>query len=109
MCLGATKSTPSQTFHISSQKPRRSKRNKIQIHGLNRKKGTEEKMGKELEVKNLKLYMENISIFEENEKLRKKASLLHQENIYLMSEFQKRLIPESYRISTTPSQILGDQ
>lgn len=55
----------------------------------NRKKGTEEKIGKELEVKNLKLYMENISIFEENEKLRKKASLLHQENLYLLSEFQK--------------------
>lgn len=44
-----------------------------------------------MELKNLKLYMENMSIFEENEKLRKKANLLHQENIALFSEFEKKI------------------
>lgn len=71
----------------------------------NRRKGSEEKMATEIEVQNLKLYMENIRILEENEKLRKKASLLHQENLYLMSEFQKRLTLtfKSDGISTTLS------
>lgn len=44
-----------------------------------------------MELKNLKLYMENMSILEENEKLRKKANLLHQENIALFSEFEKKI------------------
>ena len=43
-----------------------------------------------MELKNMKLYLENQSIVEENEKLRKKASLLHQENLALMSELQKK-------------------
>lgn len=73
-----------------------------------RRTGSEDKMRTEIEVQNLKLYMENISIFEENEKLRKKASLLHQENLYLMSEFQKRLTFKSDGISTTLSQLLHD-
>lgn len=83
------------------------------MHGTvcmhNRRKGSEEKMGTEIEVQNLKLYKENISILEENEKLRKKASLLHQENLYLMSEFQKRLTLKSAGISTTLSQLLQNQ
>lgn len=53
----------------------------------------------EMEMRNLKLYMENMSILEENEKLRKKASLLYQENIALMSEFQKKF-PKFDRVST---------
>lgn len=55
-----------------------------------RRKQCKEKIGKVMELKNLKLYMENISIIEENEKLRKKASVLHQENLALMSELQNR-------------------
>jgi hypothetical protein len=43
----------------------------------------------EMEIKNLKLYMENRSIIEENEKLRKKALLLHQENQALFFQLQK--------------------
>lgn len=51
--------------------------------------------GNDMEMKNLKLYMENISILEENDKLRKKASLLHQENLALISEFQRRSLLKS--------------
>ena len=42
----------------------------------------------EMEIKNLKLYMENQSIIEENERLRKKAFLLHKENQVLLSQLQ---------------------
>lgn len=60
---------------------------------FNRKK-CEEKDEKDIELKNLKLYLENQSIVEENEKLRKKAGLLHQENLALMYEFQNKF-PDS--------------
>lgn len=55
-----------------------------------RRKQRKETMDKDMKLKNLKLYMENISIIEENEKLRKKATLLHQENLALIAEFQNR-------------------
>ncbi|GAV75681.1 hypothetical protein CFOL_v3_19159 [Cephalotus follicularis] len=44
----------------------------------------------EMEMKNLKLYMENKSIIKENEKLKKKAFLLHQENQVLLSQLQNK-------------------
>lgn len=44
-----------------------------------------------MELKNLKLYIQNRSILEENEKLRQKAMLLRQENKALFSEFQKKI------------------
>lgn len=47
-------------------------------------------MKAEMEIKNLKLYMENRSIIEENEKLRKKALLLHQENQALLFQLQNK-------------------
>ncbi|KAK9020878.1 hypothetical protein V6N11_010890 [Hibiscus sabdariffa] len=64
-------------------------------HGLSQqpttwKKWEENYVEKDMELMNLKLYLENQSIMEENEKLRKKASLLHQENLVLMSEYQKK-------------------
>ncbi|WOG98318.1 hypothetical protein DCAR_0417659 [Daucus carota subsp. sativus] len=40
---------------------------------------------------NSKLYMENYYIMQENEKLRKKAQLLNQENQALLSELKQRL------------------
>lgn len=43
-----------------------------------------------MEIKNLELFMENKSIIEENEKLRKKAFLLHQENQALLYQLQKK-------------------
>jgi hypothetical protein len=56
--------------------------------------------GKDMELKNLKLCLENQRIVEENEKLRKKANLLRQENLALISEFQKKF-PHLDRLSTT--------
>ncbi|CAI9093851.1 OLC1v1029440C1 [Oldenlandia corymbosa var. corymbosa] len=63
---------------------------RCRIHRLTRRMRCEEDVGKEMVLKNLKLYIENMSIIEENERLRKKASLLHQENLELMSELQKK-------------------
>ncbi|KAL7092215.1 hypothetical protein ACP275_12G151900 [Erythranthe tilingii] len=40
---------------------------------------------------NSKLYMENCQIMEENERLRKKAELLNQENRTLLNELKQRL------------------
>ena len=48
----------------------------------------------------MKLYLENQTIIEENEKLRKRANLLHQENLALLSELQKKL-PNLDRYSTS--------
>lgn len=62
------------------------------------RKRCEEKVEKDMEVKNLKLYLQNQSIIEENEKLRKKACLLHQENLALMYELQKKF-PHLDRLS----------
>ncbi|MBA0717683.1 hypothetical protein Golax_005477 [Gossypium laxum] len=42
----------------------------------------------EMEMKNLKLFMENQSIIKENERLRNKALLLHQENLTLLAQLQ---------------------
>lgn len=53
-----------------------------------------------MELMNLRLYLENRSIIEENEKLRKKADLLHQENLVLVSELQKKFTPLGF---TPPS------
>ncbi|CAN6815653.1 unnamed protein product [Brassica oleracea] len=45
---------------------------------------------KEMEMNNIKLYMENQHIIQENEKLKKKAHLLHQENKALFSLLQTK-------------------
>ncbi|KAG8382344.1 hypothetical protein BUALT_Bualt05G0067600 [Buddleja alternifolia] len=89
MCTSTNLWIQVHKLHFFRQKPRRTR---VRVLGLSSKrKSCEEKVGKDVElIKNLKLYMENISILEENEKLRKKASLLHQENLALMSEFQRR-------------------
>lgn len=44
-----------------------------------------------MEKLNSKLYMENYSIMQENERLRKKAELLNQENQTLLYELKQRL------------------
>ncbi|KAI3713361.1 hypothetical protein L1987_71938 [Smallanthus sonchifolius] len=67
----------------------------IRVHGLNRENRiVEEKMKREMELKNMKLYMENMNILKENEKLRKKAYQLHQENLVLLSEIEKKLVKD---------------
>ncbi|KAH6818132.1 binding protein [Perilla frutescens var. frutescens] len=85
MCCGANGRIQ---LHLFSSKPRRTRVCVLRLSSIKRRR--EEKMGKEMELENLKLYMENINIFEENQKLRKQASLLHQENLALMSEFRRR-------------------
>ncbi|KAK7340124.1 hypothetical protein VNO77_20818 [Canavalia gladiata] len=45
----------------------------------------------EIQMKNLKLYMQNQTIIQENNKLRKQAMLLHKENQALLSQLQKKL------------------
>ena len=47
---------------------------------------------KEMEMKNIRLYMENQYIIQENEKLKKKALLLHQENKALFSQLQTKKV-----------------
>ncbi|XP_007040023.2 PREDICTED: protein LITTLE ZIPPER 1 [Theobroma cacao] len=89
----------SPTISASSKRRHRSKQSKVQIYRLSRKR-CEENVEKDMELLNLKLYLENQSIIEENEKLRKKANLLHQENLALMSDFQKKF-PHLDRFSTT--------
>ncbi|XP_062090534.1 protein LITTLE ZIPPER 2-like [Humulus lupulus] len=69
-----------------------SKRFNLRVHGLNRRRKSDMVGVKvEMEIKNLKLYMENQTIMEENQKLRKKALLLHQENQALLSQIQNKL------------------
>nr|GMD98760.1 ycf49-like protein [Ipomoea batatas] len=54
---------------------------------VQKRRGGEE--DEEIEVMNLELYLKNISMMKENEMLRKKANLLHQENLALLSLFQQ--------------------
>ncbi|KAL4379902.1 hypothetical protein GQ457_02G000390 [Hibiscus cannabinus] len=44
----------------------------------------------DMERKNLKLYMENQSILKQNEALRNKALLLHQENLTLLAQLSSK-------------------
>ncbi|CAN4127450.1 unnamed protein product [Withania somnifera] len=93
MCIASTeRSSSSRPLYFSMQKKQRSKISRVQVHRLiARRKRSETKESKmDMEMRNLRLYMENMSILEENEKLRKKASVLHQENNALMCEFQKK-------------------
>ncbi|KAJ6388783.1 hypothetical protein OIU77_027191 [Salix suchowensis] len=99
MCTDGVERFPSP-FHPSKRR-QRSKKCKVQVSGLTcRRPGYEEWGENDMELKNLKLFLENRSIVEENEKLRKKASLLHQENLALMYEFQKKF-PHLDRSSNT--------
>ncbi|XP_022769691.1 protein LITTLE ZIPPER 1-like isoform X2 [Durio zibethinus] len=97
MSINSSVSIPSNSFC----RKRPSKRHNIRVRRLNRwrrsRKGAGTKMmivcinKTDMQMKNLKLYMENQSIIEENEKLRKKALLLHQENQTLLAQLQKKL------------------
>nr|XP_009761027.1 PREDICTED: uncharacterized protein LOC104213261 [Nicotiana sylvestris]XP_016473163.1 PREDICTED: protein LITTLE ZIPPER 1-like [Nicotiana tabacum] len=102
MCINSSEWSKSRILYISGQK-QKPKRSRIQVY--RRKKSEEKLAGKDMELRNLKLYMENMSILEENEKLRKKANLLHQENLALMSEFQKKF-SQLDRVSATLNLLL---
>uniref|UniRef100_A0A7C8YF48 Uncharacterized protein n=1 Tax=Opuntia streptacantha TaxID=393608 RepID=A0A7C8YF48_OPUST len=70
----------------------RSTRSKVRVRRLIMRKRNEgmKAVGEDMELKNLKLYLENKCILEENEKLRQKALRLQQENLALLSQFQKK-------------------
>ncbi|CAH1451497.1 unnamed protein product [Lactuca virosa] len=97
MCTSNTTecmSPPSYHFLTQKTKSKQAKfrmRNQVRIHRLNRvNKFIEEKIKQEMELRNLKLYMENMSILEENERLRNKATILHQENLALLSLLENK-------------------
>ncbi|KAB1217122.1 hypothetical protein CJ030_MR4G021199 [Morella rubra] len=98
MCINNAGSVPTGLVHSSARK-QRSERSKVQVHGLITRRRCDEKIEKDIELKNLKLYLENRSIIQENEKLRRKASLLHEENLTLMYELQKKF-PNLDRVSS---------
>lgn len=51
--------------------------------------------GRDMERINSKLYLQNCYIIKENERLRKKAQLLNQENQALLSELKQKLAKQS--------------
>ncbi|KAI4370038.1 hypothetical protein MLD38_018425 [Melastoma candidum] len=85
MCMINEDQIPKRHFHRYSKN--RLKRSRVRVGRFTR---NERRMGEDIELKNLKLYLENQTMIEDNEKLRKKADLLHQENLALLSEIQKR-------------------
>ncbi|GMH09492.1 hypothetical protein Nepgr_011333 [Nepenthes gracilis] len=90
MCCSESEATQYRRLHFNfCRKKRCPKRPKVQLHGLTRKR-CEGKVGKDMELENLRLYLENRNIHEENKKLRKKAILLHRENKALLREFVKK-------------------
>ncbi|KAI3731917.1 hypothetical protein L1987_63110 [Smallanthus sonchifolius] len=87
MCLGTTKESlyrPSYftTHHLQRKgvMGRKDSRNKTRVLFVMLKR--------KMAMKNLKLYMQNQCMIEENAKLRRKALLLHQENQILSSQLQ---------------------
>nr|POF06687.1 protein little zipper 2 [Quercus suber] len=74
-------------------------RDNLRVRRLNRRRRVLKEKAKEkkrvrvmkMETKNLKLFMVNQSIIEENEKLRQKGLLLHQENQALLFQLQTKL------------------
>ncbi|XP_022146904.1 protein LITTLE ZIPPER 2-like [Momordica charantia] len=72
----------------------RHRRHPLRVHRLIRRmrlvkeEAEDDGVEVEMEIKNLKLFMENQSIIEENERLRKRAFLLHKENQVLLSQIQ---------------------
>ncbi|KAL7096642.1 hypothetical protein ACP275_10G091600 [Erythranthe tilingii] len=55
-----------------------------------------------MEKLNSKLYLENCYIMQENERLRKKAELLNQENQALLNELKQRLAAAAAAGNTIP-------
>ncbi|GLT51904.1 hypothetical protein SLA2020_252780 [Shorea laevis] len=102
MCMNSSTPISSSDFLYSFFRRCSSKRHNVRVRYLNRwrrsRRGAavaSKMMVKDgvakMEIKNLKLYMENQSIIEENERLRRKALLLHQENQSLLVQLQKKL------------------
>ncbi|KAL9231071.1 hypothetical protein vseg_006338 [Gypsophila vaccaria] len=80
---------PTSTRRDFQQKQQR--RCRVRVQWLVVRKRFEGTKTESLELKNLKLYLENRSILEENERLRQKAIRLRQENQALLSEYQNKI------------------
>ncbi|GLT39512.1 hypothetical protein SLA2020_136980 [Shorea laevis] len=100
MCMNSSTPVPRSKSFYSFWRKRPSKRHNVRVRRLNRWRtrrgaGAEKTMLKDgmekMEIKNLKLYVKNQSIREENERLRRKALLLHQENQTLLAQLQEKL------------------
>ncbi|KAL9668321.1 hypothetical protein QQ045_002701 [Rhodiola kirilowii] len=89
MSFKATESISLRSFCCVVSKPR-SKKSKLKLSRLIRRDMCNEKAAKDLVLRNLKLYLENRSILEANEKLRQKACFLQQENTALTAEIKKK-------------------
>uniref|UniRef100_A0A5B7CA87 Uncharacterized protein n=1 Tax=Davidia involucrata TaxID=16924 RepID=A0A5B7CA87_DAVIN len=105
MCMNSSALNPYHPLYSGARRQQQSKRPKVRVHRLSRRrrlsKEAKEKarvgmLKRQMKIKNLKLYVENQSIIEENEKLRKKALLLHQENRALLSQLQKVSHPHNH-------------
>ncbi|KAI4364876.1 hypothetical protein MLD38_020909 [Melastoma candidum] len=87
MCTTNDDRMPNHLFHPYGKN--RSRRSKVQVGRLIRRRDRV-RTGRDIELKNLKLFLENRTIIEENNKLRKKADLLLWENSVLLSELKRR-------------------
>ncbi|KAI7733439.1 hypothetical protein M8C21_006466, partial [Ambrosia artemisiifolia] len=98
MCFQTSKEN---LYHPSSLTPHKGiQKSSFDFHHLQRKKVMGRKtprnktrvlfmmLKRKMTMKNLKLYIENQGIIEENERLRRKAFVLHQENQLLLSQLQ---------------------
>ncbi|KAL4353328.1 hypothetical protein GQ457_06G032580 [Hibiscus cannabinus] len=65
-------------------------RHNVRVRRLDRLRRLRKGAGTEIQMKNLKLYVENQIIIEANERLRAKALLLHQENQTLLAQLQNK-------------------
>ncbi|WVZ22053.1 hypothetical protein V8G54_000597 [Vigna mungo] len=97
MCSFSSEQQPYLPLVFAHHPPSSSKRLHFSLHKRRRAQVQEERRRKkmilktEMKMRNLKLYMENQSIIEENEKLRKKALLLHKENQTLLFQLQEKV------------------
>ncbi|KAJ4845551.1 hypothetical protein Tsubulata_021532 [Turnera subulata] len=96
MCINSTKSSPCSPLYIAVHPSKRCNLRRCKLNRRRRRSSNQAKEKKTefvkavMEIKNMKLYMQNKTIIEENEKLRKKALLLHQENQALLSQLQMK-------------------
>ncbi|GMI69670.1 LITTLE ZIPPER 2 [Hibiscus trionum] len=89
MCFTSSESGPSNSL----SRKRSYRRQHIRVPRLSRWRRLRKKKmveADDMERKNLKLYMENQSILKQNEALRNKALLLHQENETLLAQLQNK-------------------
>ncbi|KAF8092406.1 hypothetical protein N665_0415s0026 [Sinapis alba] len=99
MCLRSSESFPdtcTPTMRSASCHNKRNFKTQTHLRVLNltrRRRILREE--KEMEMRNMKLFLENESIIRENEALKKKARLLHQENNALFSLLHPKLSPVS--------------